>query len=498
MVTLHAEPQWERRQWGPPADDVLTRPLLGSELLVDQLSVLYDGLAECCMGFSFTTTLSPAELFRRVSDAIGRLRFLCPVIAASIEEGIHDAQLRSWVYWPVKDEDDLREWLKQSVVMLEEPVDPDSFIQKMNQVRLPYVLSNGRRQPFRCYIFRPGDAPNSFAIHFHGSHAFMDARPTWHAFSLLFQWIANQDLVDIMSLPWGTEIEHLPVGPIAATGGIRPDWDVGGQSLLGKISQLLMNTTPSHGIARQQDAVTIRGKPIRARTTLSASQTTRLLTNLKSVGLSLTQLLDAATALAVFALNPPEEDATDAHITYPVTMISLERAFAPSVNAKSHFISSMVLLPFNLNWIDVSDIEDERSRVHVAMRKFKQQYDDYLASPHLPQVTSAQMNLAPPRQAHPIERQDSISPTNIGMVDQFVPAQWFDGSDDLGKSEPLLSLYEMSFGHRSYTGQLMVHGWTMQSRFMIQIQASDVWDKAQVEKLLGEIVERVMLLAQPE
>ncbi|OCH88432.1 hypothetical protein OBBRIDRAFT_780167 [Obba rivulosa] len=447
MADSRHEASWEQLLWGSPTECVYTRPLLGSELLVDQLSVFEDGLADCCMGFKLTTSLSRDEFHSRVLDAMARLRFVCPVIASSIERGVHDPQLRSWVYVPVKDAKDLQEWLEQVVIVLDEIIDPESFVTRMSQNTLPYLLSNGRKQVFRCYIFKPTDAPNSFAIYFHGVHAIMDAKPTLNAFSLLFQWVANPEPHDIMELEWGSEWTNLPAGPIAATGGPRPSWDTDGQSLLAKVMGLLMDPVPSHSLQCQRSVANIKGKPFRLHTTFSEADTANIMHALKAAKFSPTHLLDAVTALAIFALKPVSDaDIAQSHVTHPVGIISLSRWFVPSINTRAQFISSMVLVPIQLRWMDLYAIEDEKMRLMEAMRLVKAQYDDYLANPHIPHLTAELMRIAAPREPQPSTNACVTTPTNLGVVEQTIPTEWHSGGDT---NEPVLSLQDLSFGHRT-------------------------------------------------
>ena len=110
--------------------------------------------------------------------------FVCPILAANPEFGIHHAKLRSWTYTPLTNHDEAQKWAEETVVMLDEVVDPSSFIQRMNVTRLPYTLSDGSAQQLRVYLFRPSSLVNVFALFFHGPHYMLDAKPNMQAFAV--------------------------------------------------------------------------------------------------------------------------------------------------------------------------------------------------------------------------------------------------------------------------------------------------------------------------
>ena len=170
-------------------------------------------------------------------------RFDSPITATTLEPGIHDPQLRSWLYTPIQNLDDLHSWASEMLTVLDNPVDPSQFVQSMNAARLPYILPDGRSQYLRLYLIRPKGTINSFGLFFHGTHAFMDAHPTLVALALVLDYITAPNLPDIATLPWGTEWKNLPAGPMVSTGGRRVEWDNEGNALLAKVIGAFSNPT---------------------------------------------------------------------------------------------------------------------------------------------------------------------------------------------------------------------------------------------------------------
>ena len=167
--------------------------------------------------------------------------FVCPILAANPEFGIHHAKLRSWTYTPLANHDEAQKWAEETVVMLDEVVDPSSFIQRMNVTRLPYTLSDGTAQQLRVYLFRPSSLVNVFALFFHGPHYMLDAKPNMQAFAVLLDFMSSPQDVALADLKWGTEHKNLPPGPVTATGGRRKEWETVGMGLFAKAGGMQAN-----------------------------------------------------------------------------------------------------------------------------------------------------------------------------------------------------------------------------------------------------------------
>ncbi|KAF7346244.1 hypothetical protein MSAN_01851400 [Mycena sanguinolenta] len=478
---IRYEPGWSLLE-RPTA--IYSRPLLGSELMCDQFAQFYDGLAECCMGFTFTSGLQHEELISRTRHSLAQLRFVCPIIAASIDT-VHDSVLRSFVYEPASDSERVLAWATESVI-IREHVDVETFISTINQTRLPYTLSNGALQILRCFLLlSPNGDMSEHSIFFHGSHTIMDARPTFKAFSLLLEFMSKPSTsADIKNLAWGTEWKNLPAGPVTSTGGPRPGWNARGVELLDKISNILSNPIATHSLLPSREAATIPGKPVRVHRTLSVHDSARLLRALKEVQFTVTHLFEAAQAFAIFTVNPvSESEAPNAHITWPQGIISLGRWQVPPYNAKNfQVISSHTLVPIQVKFKDIDWSDRPRERMLSLMKRLREEYNTFMTNPHLPHLMAAQVTLHPPRKPYISLNPCSTTITNMGVIDQ-------DFCLPPGNSnEADLQVHSMSFGHRVTTPNPQTHVWTFNSKIYLQIEANDVWDQAYLQMYLDTIV----------
>ncbi|KAI0753180.1 hypothetical protein C8Q80DRAFT_1118380 [Daedaleopsis nitida] len=488
-----------------PFDNVgsYSRPLLGSELFADQVMQSGDGFGECCMGITFTTALTSDDLLIRTKEALMRFRtagsipcrYEAPIAAATLQSGIHDPQLRSWVYTPIKSTEQLQEWVANTLMIVQDPVDPSQFIQRMNCQRLPYILGNEQSQYLRLYITRPSGTTNEFALFFHGTHALMDAHPTMNALSLLLNDISTSAPIDLGSLKWGLEWKNLPPGPITSTGGPRTqsDWDTAGKELMGKIVNLYTNPVPPHSLKCESLRASVPGRPRRLLTELTSAETSKILAAVKAHRCSVSHLIDAAVSLATFKMSPVSpEDVENAHITYGSSLISLERYLVPPHQSKGHFVSRFVLVPVVVRYKDIVCIEDEKERLTAAMISLKKQYIEYLENPCLPHLMAEQMRLAPPREGLPMVNPCVSTVTNVGNVEKLLPVLW--RSDTSAGSTPSLRVSGLHFGNRITLPTPMVHIWTMHGRLFIQIQATDNWDDRALQEYMHEIVRQMILL----
>lgn len=164
--------------------------------------------------------------------------FVSPILGATVEAGVYDPDLPSWVYTPVASAEAAKVWAIDSLDLVEGHHAPEDFIRICNQRRLPYVRADGVEQYFHAFLIADVNGKPAFAIH--GTHAIFDAHPNLNFFYVLLTHVAGaKPEENPAGLEWGTEWKNLPPGPIIATGGAKPDWDTKGMQLFGIMQQTL-------------------------------------------------------------------------------------------------------------------------------------------------------------------------------------------------------------------------------------------------------------------
>ncbi|EJF61519.1 hypothetical protein DICSQDRAFT_60260, partial [Dichomitus squalens LYAD-421 SS1] len=490
------------------------RPLLGSELVFDQLHNLVDGFVEVCMGITFSTAFSGEELLALAKEAVIRWRyvlrilcaqpsvalihssFVCPIMAATPRFGIHHPKLRSWIYTPLANHDEAYSWAEETVVMLDEVIDPSSFIQRINITRLPYILSDGTAQHLRVYVFRPSSLVNVFAIFFHGPHAMLDAKPNMQAFSTLLEFMSSPQDIALADLPWGTEHKNLPTGPVTVTGGRSKEWETVGNALFAKAAGMHANLSAAHHLMRRPNTDVGTGKVQRALIELTEAETASVVQALKRAGFGFGHLVEAATALALYDLKPvPEDQSESAHVTFMAGMISLHGRMSPPYrDSKTHLVSSLAMVPISISLAGLADLTP-KERLLSALAQSKAHYDEYLANPCILQFTAEHMRIAPLLDVDAFGRPACGIVTNLGRVENYLPNTWPRIVEDCGAGgPPVFRVDKLHFGHRLIPEIPNVHVWSMNSRFSIQIQAADVWEEATPQAYLNKIVQQMLLI----
>ncbi|KAJ7169079.1 hypothetical protein C8R43DRAFT_117025 [Mycena crocata] len=415
----------------------------GSELVHDVAHRLNDGLGEVCMGVSFETTM-PIDVIRtRAFDGIGRLRFIAPILACSIVSDQKDEMKRSWVY---SSPSDLSSWISDTLSVRMEHVDLETFILEMNARRLPYVHSDGHQQPVHFYLLiGTNDRHHLFM---HGPHSIMDARPVLRGFDLLLEWMAQPPPDPISSLPWGTEWNKLPAGPVTATGGARNDWDTTGLSMMQEINEIRANPVPSLCLAPSQDRQSVLApvNMIRVHAALDVDTSTQIVQAIKTLGYSMSHLADAALAQLVFDWNPDEAALPGAHFTLDPTLVSQDKFLLPVHTGHSHFIAGLCTVPVQVPCSAALLQGPRRARILATMEIVKKQYDRYVGNPNLPHLLSAQLALRPIRGARIFRDPCTPLTSNVGRVESFLKSKW--GPSQAPSEKAIITVTALSVGHR--------------------------------------------------
>ncbi|KAF9234535.1 hypothetical protein BU15DRAFT_65596 [Melanogaster broomeanus] len=440
-------PAPEHHLWLPDTNANLptyTRPLVGSELFTYKFSKLAAGGYDVSMGVKFHSTLAKSDLQTRTRGAFERLRFHCPLIAASIDDKA------AWVYTPVQDDSDREAWLQGAFVFEDRGPDLDfeDFISSLTQLRLPYEV-DGRSLFFRCYLVA-GSEPN-YALVFHGSHAIMDAWPTLNR-----------------SLFWGTEWNNLPPDPVTATGGPCATWDTDGAKLYEAIAANRSRQAPP-------------GKPIRIIHRFTESESQAIVAVTKANECTVSHLLEAAHCLALAACNPPDP-AGEADFGAEMTIASPEQnalciGFRPSA--------------VRIGMTDILKNNSKVQQMQLTMQALKEQYKQYLDNPCIYHLLVAQKPFTTPY----TRPQFRSMLTNIGVTEKRLRTTWKGQG-----GEPIFEIDELLLGNRMTTA--MTSSTPGRSK-MLSISnfryTSDMWNDAEgndaiMQKFVAEIVRHVRLL----
>ncbi|PIL29518.1 hypothetical protein GSI_08326 [Ganoderma sinense ZZ0214-1] len=499
------EPGWEQRPGD--ATNAYTRPLIGSELWYDQSMRLQDGLSQFAIGVQFTTTIHERDIEARVKAALVRLRFECPLVAATIERGTHHPEFRSWVYAPLPSAAAARAWADQTVHYLRTPADPFSFLHStVETTTLPHVLADGSEQFLRVYLTRPSAALNVYCLAFHTVHSIADAKPALNALSLLLEWMAAPEVRvgdgPGEDLAWGTEQKNLPPGPVTVTGGPREDWGTNGMALIQKFQTVFVEPTPSHGLEcdTSGDKPEGSGMAHRLLVRFTVQESAKIGQALKALGFTFSELLDAAGLLAAFAHNPVPAGKVDTALIKGASLITLTDRLPPAVDRRRHLVSCLVFAAYRLPYAPLAALPAGRARLLAALRETKEHYDAWLANPCLPHLVAEFGPYIAPTKVVEAPPPGPYVPmmTNVGRVEDYVAPVWPREGEEGGASggEKVIRVEDMHMVCRM--GRVWVqptlHSWSIQGRLSVLLEAAGVWDKDVLQDYLNEVVKQISLI----
>ncbi|TFY69109.1 hypothetical protein EVJ58_g615 [Rhodofomes roseus] len=470
-----------------------TRPMVGSESWIFSWREFGDGLGDVCHGFTLNTSLSIGTVEERLKNGICYLRFVAPLLGGTIEKGIHDPELGSWVYTPASGIDEVRRWAADTLSVVETTTSPNDFVNHAVTTPLPYTLSDGKTQYWKLFLLR--DAAGPIGLFAHGTHALFDAHPTLKMLQILLDEIVQpHDDEFIRSLAWGEEWRNLCADPIIATGP-REGWDDEGMKLVQFMQSQMTSPVPMHGLKPRRPAIQDVTTVHRVVQTLEPDVTRSVLAALKRTGHTVTQLVEAATILALFAENPDVASPEEAHVTLDLCFISLMKHLVPPYEASTHIVSCSGLVWIKVPYSVFRTEDDAVKRLCLIMGYLRDQYAVYLSSPHLPHLTARVAQMVPLRVAPPTlwPNKSANILTNIGVIDRIAKLDYYEHPGD---AHPLVAVDDMIFCHSvGETHRPIVHAWTIKGRLHMQIRGADVWDSSQLEQFGSRILEFVRLIS---
>ncbi|KAF8548798.1 hypothetical protein OG21DRAFT_1489069 [Imleria badia] len=406
---------------------VYTRPLVGSELTMHKH---WNTDGEVCIGVNFTSSLRVEELMDRSREALDKLRFVCPIIACTVEDVVVSPR---WVYTPSADRE---AWLNLALAVEERgaSLNPPEFVRSINLKRLPYVDGNGTAILLRAYLLTTStegaDDSKEYGLYFHGSHAIIDAGPALHALNLMCEWISGEGM-DVKIEP-SEEWKNLPVDPITATGGPSQEWEPAGTRLLQDFAEQNARTVPCHTLAPPSRPLNMSDPPFHYTITASESETTAIIAETKKLRVSVSALFHAAHCLAQIKMNPIPEG-TEVDFSSGSTVVSLERHMKPPVNPRTHFISSFTLMPLRFSLAPVLMERSEKGRLIMTAKMLQERFDRYLSDPCLSHLLAAMESMS----AAGVDQDLHAKPAGHAEAEE-VPIPWCCAFNNLGAVEKRL------------------------------------------------------------
>ncbi|KAG9313331.1 hypothetical protein JVU11DRAFT_5636 [Chiua virens] len=463
---------------------VYTRPMVGSELLMQRSWNAFDGAAEGCMGINFTSSLRLEEMRVRGRRALDKLRFVCPLIACTTE----DLGSPRWIYTPSADRE---AWLDLAFVVEDRgtSLNPYEFVKNMSvKRRYPCIGEDGTTTIFRVHLLatsKKGDNDSNrseYGLYVYTTHSIMDAGPTLNVLNLMCEWMCDNGM-DITIVP-SEEWKNLPVDSIVATGGPSQEWERSGTELLQDLSKKMSRFfLPPPALAPPSRPLNMSDPSLLYATTVSESETTAIIALTKRLGISVSALFYAAHGLAQLKINPLFAG-PGGEVDFPlfVTSVSLEHYLKPPVNPKTYYASCLSLIPMCFSMDRPLMEHSEKGRLLMTAKKVQEQFDKVLAHPCLSDLMAVYVS-RPLQEEH---ERANVKPRlppwhcgfqNLGVVENRLAMQYY------GK----LEVESICFGAR-VTTFMNVHMWTMHSKFHFQIQGAAAWGEECVKRLLEETV----------
>ncbi|KAF8603849.1 hypothetical protein BDV93DRAFT_523001 [Ceratobasidium sp. AG-I] len=454
------------------------RPMVAGEVKLDQVHRLFDGHNHFVFGVTFKSTLPRDELNSRLLNALVQLRYASPIVGAQAQAGIHDPELRSWVYTPLTSLAEAQNWARSAIqsTSTEKDSTPES--------RLCEIVSQPLPDNLQLKLYLHGPYTNGeYTLFPYSSHAVLEGQAMLDLLRTLFNWMVNPSPED--ELTWGEEWRNLAPGTVVALGGELEGWDVESPALLEENAKVLLIKKPSHCLRPQRKSVTTPGKIVRVHRELDEPLTTRLIKAAKSQGVSITQVLEAAHVIATYIIEPlPLEEAVESHVRLYPALVSTRHLRQPPHNKPE----SMGNLNTAFGNVFPGSLHVEqptiRERVLAVARCSKEQYRKFMSNPHYPFILAAENKLNPfrgPLGADPNPHAGEA--IGMGVIDPKLGVKWSSPG-----GEDVIQAQDVHLGLRQCTMRPIMHTWTFGGKLRLQVQASDIWDAAYLKQYLDEVV----------
>ncbi|KAH7335116.1 hypothetical protein B0J17DRAFT_668764 [Rhizoctonia solani] len=446
---------WQKRIDG---DGVVTytRPMIAGESVLDQVHQLMNGHDHFASGATFQTNLTLGAIEKRLLDALVRLRYYSPIVAARPQAGIHDHELRSWVYAPLSNSEAATAWARESLFVkapTKELSNPEKNLRDIVKQPLP------PSEIFKLHLIGPYQ-DGQFSLITYKSHAMAEGQSAIDLIATLLDWTINPVVED--NVIWGQEWQNLIPGAVVVLGGEKQGWEEETPGILAEDARKFMFEKPAHALRPQRESITELGDIVRVHRQLDEATTLRLVKGAKSERISITHLFEAANAIATYTMEPLSlEELAESHIRYFPSLVSTRHLRQPPYNKRESIDNLNTeftqILPAKLH-LDKPTI---RERVLAVAQEIKENYRTFMSSPHHPLLLAAK-------------------------------SKFWRSSD----GQEMIRVTDVHLALRQCTKRPMVHVWTLEGKLRLQIQASDVWDESYLARFLDEVLNSALSICQ--
>ncbi|KAG9309210.1 hypothetical protein JVU11DRAFT_10924 [Chiua virens] len=412
----------------------------------------------------------------RARRAVDQLRFVCPIIACTVER---DADALRWIYTPSADRE---AWLDLAFAVVERgaSLNPTEFVKTLNLTPLPYTNGAGTTSYFKVYLLttsNENDNRKEYGLYFHAPHSILDAGPAMHGLNLMCEWMSGKGM-EVTIRP-SEEWKNLPVDPITATGGpISEEWETSGRELLQYVTEQKERTAPHISLPPPSHPLDTSEPLIRCTMTLSEAETAAVVAQARQLGVSITALFYAANVLAQYKMNPIVEAGNEVDFAYDLTTVSLERWTKPPVVPRKHVISYSTTITLRFSMAKPLSESTEKGRLVMTAKEVQARLDKYLANPCLPQLSAVTATM-PPSEVEIARRQKNpwqCRVVNLGVLERRMKT-------DYGA----IAVESVSFGTRRGT-LVGIHVWTIHSKLHFLIQGAAAFGEECIKTVLQETV----------
>jgi hypothetical protein len=144
-------------------------------------------------------------------------RYFAPLLAADIITPDPDDPFGfAWAYPPVAGPHGAERWASETLHVVRDAPDDDTFLEELNATRMPHHTAAGRAQYFGCYLLLRPSGTYSFFMHI--IHAIVDGRQNLLIVRRVLEDVTNATGLAFGSIKYGDDVANLPLDIVHAIG----------------------------------------------------------------------------------------------------------------------------------------------------------------------------------------------------------------------------------------------------------------------------------------